>query len=288
MILVGVDGSQAALEAVSWAVREARLRDAGLRVVHVMPAWPLEMSEDAPYADAGRWMRDGAASMLTEGVERAREEDGRVRVESQLLPGDPRLVLIEAAKEADLLVVGSHGLGGFSGMLLGSVALDVAGHTTCPVAVVRNLPAQAHGEVVVGIDGSPAGAAAIEFAFAEASLRGAALRAVHAWSRPVAGCGPFALESAQETAGGERRLLAEALAGWSDRHPDVKVTEQVEHMHPVEALKNASANADLLVVGSRGRGGLAGLLLGSVSHALLHHAACPLIVTPAPATPRHT
>ncbi len=122
MILVGVDGSQAALEAVSWAVREARLRDAGLRIVHVMPAWPLEMSEDAPYADAGRWMRDGAASMLTAAVERAREEDDRVNVESLLLPGDPRLVLIEAAKEADLLVVGSHGLGGFSGMLLGSVA----------------------------------------------------------------------------------------------------------------------------------------------------------------------
>ncbi|MER5418974.1 universal stress protein, partial [Streptosporangium roseum] len=115
MILVGVDGSPAALEAVSWAVQEAALRGAGLRVVHVMPAWPLEMAEDAPYADVGRWMRDGAASMLTEALERAREQDARVRVESQLLPGDPRLVLIEAAKDADLLVVGSHGLGGFSG-----------------------------------------------------------------------------------------------------------------------------------------------------------------------------
>ncbi|MFD8530142.1 universal stress protein [Streptosporangium canum] len=278
MILVGVDGSSAALEAVSWAVGEARLRGAGLRVVHVMPGWPLEMSEDAPYADVGRWMRDGAASMLTDAVERARAEDGRVDVESQLLPGDPRRVLIEAAKDADLLVVGSHGLGGFSGMLLGSVALGVAGHTSCPVAVVRNLPAQVRGEVAVGVDGSPAGTAAVGFAFAEASLRGADLRAVHAWDRPLVGGGPFARTAAEERAEGERRLLAEALAGWSERYPDVKVTEQVEHMHPVEALKNASAHADLLVVGSRGRGGLAGLLLGSVSHALLHHAACPLIV----------
>ncbi|WP_433258137.1 universal stress protein [Streptosporangium sp. CA-135522] len=283
MILVGVDGSQAALEAVGWAVREARLRDTGLHIVHVMPAWPLEMAEDAPYADVGRWMRDGAASMLTDAVERAREEDGRVRVESLLLPGDPRLVLIETAKEADLLVVGSHGLGGFSGMLLGSVALGVAGHTTCPVAVIRNLPARARGEVVLGVDGSPCGRGAIEFAFAEASLRGVGLRAVHAWSRPIAGCGPFALESAQETAGGERRLLAEALAGWSERYPDVKLVEQVGHGHPVEVLKNASAHADLLVVGSRGRGDFAGLLLGSVSHSLLHHAACPLIVAPAAA-----
>ncbi|WP_326639848.1 universal stress protein [Streptosporangium sp. NBC_01755] len=286
MILVGVDGSQAALEAVSWAVREARLRGAELRVVHAMVAWPLEMTEDAPYADVGRWMRDGAMSMLTDALDRAREKDGRVKVEPLLLPGDPRDVLIEAAKDADLLVVGSHGRDGFSGMLLGSVALGVTGHSACPVAVIRKAPERSHagvGEVVVGVDGSAAGASAIEFAFAEASLRGAGLRAVHAWNRPVGG--PFQA-SAEETAEGERRLLAEALAGRGERHPDVKVTEQVERGHPVEVLKNASAHADLLVVGSRGRGNLAGLLLGSVSHSLLQHAACPLVVTPATAAPR--
>lgn len=288
MILVGVDGSQAALEAVSWAVREAGLRDTELRVVHVMVAWPLEMTEDAPYADVGRWMRDGATSMLTDALNRAREEDSRVGVESSLLPGDPRGVLIKAAQDADLLVVGSHGRDGFSGMLLGSVALGVAGHTACPVAVIRRTPARPGGEVVVGVDGSVAGASAIEFAFAEASLRGAGLRAVHAWNQPVAGGGPFALASAEEAAEGERRLLAEALAGWGERYPDVKVTEQMEDGHPVDVLKNASAQADLLVVGSRGRGGLAGLLLGSVSHSLLQHAVCPLVVTPAVTAPRHT
>ncbi|MFF5210599.1 universal stress protein [Streptosporangium sp. NPDC000396] len=287
MILVGVDGSRAGLEAVGWAVREAGLRGTTLRVAHVIPAWAYEMPEYAPHADVGRWMREGARSTLTEALERAREEDSGVEVESLLLPGDPRLGLLEAAGEAEILVVGSHGLGGFRGMLLGSVALGVSGHAACPVVVVRGLPAQAHGEVVVGVDGSPAGEAAIEFAFAEASLRGAVLRAVHAWRQPVVGGGPFALQVAEEMAQGERRLLAEALAGRSERYPDVKVTEQVEHGHPVDVLKDASTHADLLVLGSRGRGDLTGLFLGSVSHSLLHHAACPLVVTPATTTPRH-
>ena len=286
MIVVGVDGSRAALEAVSWAVREARLRRTGLRVVHVMPAWPLEMADDSPHADVGRWMREGAESMLTDALERIREEGGGVDVESLLLPGEPRSVLIEASGDARLLVVGSHGLGGFRGMLLGSVALGVSGHTACPVAVVRRPPAQARGEVVVGVDGSPSGADAIGLAFAEASLRGASLRAVHAWSRPIVGGGPFALAEAEETAQGERRTLAEALAGWSERHPDVKIVEQLEYGHPVDVLREASAGADLLVVGSRGRGDLAGLVLGSVSHSLLHHAACPLIIAPASVTSR--
>ncbi|MEV7007523.1 universal stress protein [Streptosporangium sp. NPDC051022] len=280
MIVVGVDGSRVSLEAVGWAVREAGLRGSALRVVHAMPAGPLEMSDDAPYADVGRWMRDGATSTLTDALERVREEDGGVEVESLLLPGDPRSALIEAAKAAELLVVGSHGLGGFRGMLLGSVALGVSGHTACPVAVVRQPPKRSRGEVVAGVDGSSVGADALGFAFAEASLRGVGLRAVHAWNRPVVGGGPFALADAEETARGERRVLAEALAGWGERYPDVKVTEQLEHGHPVDVLREASDRADLLVVGSRGRGDLAGLVLGSVSHGVLQRAECPIVVVP--------
>ncbi|MEV8631332.1 universal stress protein [Streptosporangium sp. NPDC051023] len=286
MILVGVDGSRASLEAVSWAVQEARLRREGLRVVHVTLAWPLEMAEDSPHADVGRWMRDGAEAILNGALERIREEGGDVEVASALLPGDPRQALTEAAADAELLVVGSHGLGGFRGMLLGSVALGVSGHAACPVAVIRRTPTQPRGEVVVGVDGSPAGAQAVAFAFAEASARGAALHAVHAWSRPIVGGGPFALADAEESAQRERRMLAEALAGWSERYPDVKVVERLEYGHPVDVLREISAEADLLVVGSRGRGDLAGVVLGSVSHSLLHHAACPAVVTPSPATGR--
>ncbi|GIH95780.1 universal stress protein [Planobispora siamensis] len=280
MIMVGVDGSQAALEAVGWAVREARLRGTRLRVVHIMPAWAFEMPEDAPHADVGRWMRRGAAEMLDAGTARARAEDPSVEVESRLLPGDPRLGLIQAAKEADLLVVGSHGRGGFMGMLVGSVALGVCGHTTCPVAVVRSAPAEQDGPVVVGIDGSSAGAGALAFAFAEAAARGVELRAVHAWSGPLVEGVPGLLTPAEEREGGEQRVLAEALAGWGEHYPDVKVVAQAVNGHPVEVLKGASTGAGLLVVGSRGRGELTGLLLGSVSHSLLHHAPCPLVVAP--------
>ncbi|MBB5967697.1 universal stress protein [Planomonospora venezuelensis] len=285
MIVVGVDGSHAALEAVGWAVREAGLRGARLRVVHVMPAWAFEMPEDVPHADVGRWMRDGAAGMLAEGVERARAEGLPVEVESLLLPGDPRRGLIEVTGEAELLVVGSHGLGGFLGMLAGSVALGVCGHTACPVAVVRAAPAGQErsvpeGPVVVGVDGSPVGADALALAFAEASARGVGLRAVHAWSGPVIEGAPHLLESAARQEGDEQRVLAEALAGWGERYPDVKVTAQAVNGHPVDVLKDAAARAGLLVVGSRGRGDLTGLLLGSVSHSLLHHAVCPLVVVP--------
>ncbi|WP_068923140.1 universal stress protein [Planobispora rosea] len=285
MIVVGVDGSRAGLEAVGWAVHEAGIRGVRLRIVHVMPAWAFEMPEDVPHADVGRWMRDGAADLLMRGMERARAEGLPVEVEPLLLPGDPRLGLIEAAREAELLVVGSHGLGGFLGMLVGSVALGVCGHTACPVAVVRAVPSEQDqpvpdGPVVVGIDGSSGGADALAFAFAEASARGAELRAVHAWSGPVIEGAPHLLESAERREGGEQRLLAEALTGWSERYPDVKVTAQAVNGHPVDVLKEVSAGAGLLVVGSRGRGDLTGLLLGSVSHSLLHHAVCPLVVVP--------
>ncbi|GAA3412962.1 universal stress protein [Streptosporangium vulgare] len=285
MIVVGVDGSQAALAAVGWAAREATARDGALSIVHAMPPWPLEISEEDRYAEVGRWMREGATSMLDAALERARQEGPRVEARTRLLGGDPRTILIESAADAELLVVGNQGLGGFTGMLLGSVALGVTGRAACPVAVVRAPAIPPGGEVVVGVDGSAAGADALGFAFAEASLRGTGLRAVHAWSRPIAGGGPFALRAAEETAEAERRLLAEALAGWSERYPDVKVTEQLEHGHPARVLAEASAHAGLLVVGSRGRGELAGLLLGSVSHSLLHHATCPLVVTPAQASP---
>lgn len=280
MILVGVDGSRAGLEAVAWAVQEAALRHAPLRIVHVIPAWAYKLPEDAPRAGVARWMRDSAAATLERGAEWARAENRAVEVESRLLPGDPRLSLIEAAKEAELLVVGSHGLGGFRGMLLGSVALGVSGHTTCPVAVVRTAPAGQGGPVVVGVDGSPAGADAVAFAFAEAALRGAELRAVHAWSGPVIEGSPSMFTPSEEMEEDARRVLAAALAGASERYPQVKVVGQAVNGHPVDVLKDACADAALLIVGSRGRGDLTGLILGSVSHSMLHHTACPVVVVP--------
>lgn len=281
MIVVGVDGSKAGIQAVSWAAAEAHLWQAPLRVVHALPKWAVEMSESGPYAEVGRWMRECATSVLNEALERARKDAPGIEVDSVMLPGDPRPVLMEEAKNADLLVVGNHGLGGFRGLLVGSVALGVTGRAACPVVVVGDVSSPPREEIVVGVDGSPGSAAAIAFAFAEADRRGAELRAVHAWNSLAPGSGLDPIPAVHQD-GAERRLLAEALAGWNERYPDVRVTQQADRGHPVDVLRKASAGADLLVVGSRGRGEVASLVLGSVSHALLHHTECPIAVIPTP------
>ncbi|MEV5408795.1 universal stress protein [Thermopolyspora sp. NPDC052614] len=278
MILVGVDGSRAGLEAAGWAAREAALRHVPLRVVHAMPRWALETGDEGPYAGVARWMRESAETVLTGGVDRALREAPGLEVESAPLPGDPRPALIKAAADADLLVVGNHGLGGFVGLLIGSTAHGVAAHAPCDVVVVRGSSVPPRGEVVVGIDGSAANEQVLRFAFAEASLRGVRLRAIHAW-RPFEVGGGFAPAS-DDLAGeqGERRLLGEAITGWSERYPDVKVIEETVRGHPADVLRHAAEGSDLLVVGSRGHGGLTGMLLGSVSQAVLQHATCPVAV----------
>ncbi|GII54233.1 universal stress protein [Planotetraspora thailandica] len=280
MIIVGVDGSQAGIEAAGWAAREAALRGVPVKIVHALPAWIFAGVARGSCANVARWMRDGGEDVVAAAAERARADAPEVPADTALLAGDPRQALIQAAEGADLLVVGNHGLGGFRGLLLGSVAYGVAGHAPCDVVVVREPATPPRGEVVVGVDGSPTGTAVVEFAFAEASLRGAALRAVHAWTLPMWSVGGayVPVGDAYEDEQIEIRLLAEAVAGMRERYPEVKVTEEVVQGHAVEVLKAASGGADLLVVGSRGLGEFKGLVLGSVSQALLHHARCPLAV----------
>ncbi|GII66141.1 universal stress protein [Sphaerisporangium krabiense] len=273
MIIVGVDGSPAGLDAVGWAVREGALLGRPVRIVHVMPKWAAEMPEDAPHAEVGRWMRGNAATVLKEATERAAAEPVEARVTAEPAAGDPRTTLLGLAADAGMLVVGNHGLGGFRGLLLGSVALGVAGYARCPVVVVRGPAAVTSGEVVVGMDGSVASDAAVGFAFAEAAARGARLRVVRVRSGQER-----VLPSDPGEAADETRRLGESLAAHRERHPGVEVVAQVEDGHPARVLTEASAEADLLVVGSRGRGGFAGLLLGSTSHAVLHHASCPVAV----------
>ncbi|WP_240507016.1 universal stress protein [Thermoactinospora rubra] len=274
MIVVGVDGSRPALEAVAWAAREAVLRGRKLLVAHAMPAWARDATDKDRYAGVARWMREGAEVVLTAGVDRARREAPSVVVEQALLGGDSRAALLKLAPEAELLVVGSHGLGGFRGLLVGSVAQGVAGHAACDVVVVRALPRGSRGEIVAGVDGSPAGEPVLAFAFAEADLRKARLRVVHAWRWHEATSVLHASSGEED----ERRLLGEVLAGWRERYPDVEVVTEVVNGHPVEVLRDAAGEADLLVIGSRGHGGVTGLIMGSVSQAMLHHARCPLAV----------
>ncbi|GGS96951.1 universal stress protein [Nonomuraea spiralis] len=272
MIVVGVDGSPTGLLSVDWAAKEAVLRGVPLTVAHVVPDWvchPLP----GRYAEVGKWMRDGAREILADAERQAREQGAEVTTE--LVPGDPRAALIKTAEEAELLVVGSRGLGGVRGLLLGSVAHGVAAHAPIDVVLVRDPPAVPRGEIVAGVDGSEGGRRALEFAFAEAELRGARLRAVQAWAWPR----PSGFEPADPEAEREaREALRLNLLVPRQCHPSVEVIEDVVHGHPVEVLREAASGADLLVVGTRGQGTLKGMIMGSVSQAMLHHAPCPMAI----------
>ncbi|MFD1659907.1 universal stress protein [Streptomyces caeni] len=284
VVVVGVDGSASSLAAVEAAAREARLHDAGLRVVHAF-IWPAMHVPPGPsplgLPEGG--IRNMVEGLVAEGVERAREVAPEVDVSHAVVTGEPLTVLEAQSRAAELVVVGSRGMSGFVGLLVGSTAVHLAAHGRCPVLVVHERPT-AEGPIVLGVDGSAAGERAVEFAFAEAALRRAPLVALHAWTTwnaplptPQDASAPYA-NPPGALAGEEGRLLSEALAGHQERYPEVAVEHQVVHGRTREALIEASRSAQLLVVGARGRGGFAGLLLGSVSQAVLHHAHCPVAV----------
>jgi len=290
LVVVGVDGSASGLAAVEAAAREARLRGAGLRVVHAF-IWPATHVPWGPSSlgppEGG--IRNMVERLLAEAVERARAVAPEVDVSHAVVTGEPLTVLEAQSRSAELVVIGSRGMGGFVGLLVGSTAVHLAAHGQCPVLVVREKPA-ADGPIVLGADGSAAGEGAVDFAFAEAALREAPLLALHAWTTwnapmpaPQDASAPYT-NPPGALADEEERLLHEALAGHREKYPDVVVEHQAVHDRTREALIEASRSAQLVVVGARGRGGFAGLLLGSVSHALLHHAHCPVAVVRATGT----
>ncbi|GAB2920698.1 universal stress protein [Streptomyces heilongjiangensis] len=284
LVVVGVDGSASGLAAVEVAAREARLRGAGLRVVHafVWPAAHVPLGK-SPLGTPESGLRNMVDRLVVEAVERARTVAPEVEVGHVVVTGEPLTVLEAQSRAAELVVVGSRGMGGFVGLVVGSTAVHLAAHGRCPVLVVREQQ-HAGGPIVLGVDGSAAGRRAVDLAFAEAALRNARLVALHAWSTwnapmpdPQDPSVPYA-NPPGALAEEEERFLAEALAGRQERHPGVVVEHRVVRGGTREALIEASRSAQLLVVGARGRGGFAGLLLGSVSQALLHHAHCPVLV----------
>ncbi|MFC5821759.1 universal stress protein [Nonomuraea harbinensis] len=274
MIIVGVDGSRAGLEAVGWAAREAAIRQTGLTVVHALPRWVCER-DDGRYAEVAAWMRHSGQEVLDAGEERARREGREVKVMADLLPGDPRTALIRASQAAELLVIGSHGIGGMRGLLVGSVAHGVAGRAACDTVVVSALPCLPRGEIVVGVDGSYRSRLVLRAGFAEAGRRGARLRAVHAWAWPRRD-GFQPADPGEE--GRALPLLQELVTECGEPHPDVPVVAEVVHGHPAEVLRQTATGADVLMVGSHGHGAFAGMVLGSISQELLHRAPCPLWV----------
>lgn len=283
-VVVGVDGSASSLAAVEAAAREARLHGVGLRVVHVFFSPDMYAPWGPPPLGPPEGGVPGTVERLAaEAADRARAVAPEVDVTHAVVIGEPLTVLEAQSRAAELVVVGSRGRGGFAGLLVGSTAVHLAAHGQCPVMVVREQPNPTD-RILLGVDGSPAGDKAVDFAFAEAALRGAGILALHAWTPwnvsappPQNQSTPYAHEPG-DLAAAEERLLAEALAGRQERYPGVAVERTVVRGGTREALIEASRSAQLLVVGARGRGGFTGLLLGSVSQALLHHAHCPVTV----------
>ncbi len=292
-IIVGYDGSQSSREALLWALADGRTRGLDVEVVHALtPPMAVMPSYGAVAEPDPATHRRFAEQVLREAEDLAAETAPDVTVRTRLLNGYPATSLLSTLENADRVVLGSRGLGTFAELLLGSVSLEITSRAPCPVVVIRqgtHADATSEGDggeagrVVVGVDGSPASEQALAVAFEEASLRGVGLTAVLAWAQPfydLPGHGGPIPESVQVEVfdGEEMRWLSEALAGWREKFPDVELRQVVRHGSPAEVLSAMSAGAELLVVGSRGRGGFRTLLLGSVSHAALHHAHCPVMV----------
>lgn len=282
-IIAGVDGSPEGLAATETAAREAALRGRPLRIVHgfIWPYMnvPLGPSVSGP-AEGG--LRNQAERIVADAVDHARDIAPGTEVAGEVITGSAVQVLLARSADAAMVVVGDRGLGAFTGLLAGSVAVNVAAHARCPVMVVRGRSDPGK-PILLATDGSPAAEPAVGFAYQEAALRGAAILALHVWRAPSpSGPGDIVPAVYDETAvqAEEERVLAEALAGWAEKFPDVPVRRRVLRGRIRRTVIEATAEAQLTVVGSRGSGGFTGLLLGSVSQAVLHHAACPLVVVP--------
>jgi nucleotide-binding universal stress UspA family protein len=285
-IIVGVDGSTGSQQAVRWAAEMAAQRTLGLHIVHALRVAELYYG-GGPAGGEGLFevMREDGERIIRDAVALARSVDKSLTITTDMPTEPPVPLLIERSLDARMVVVGSTGKGGFAGMLVGGTAAAVASHAHSPVAVIRGrlgstvLPEE--GPVIVGIDGSPTSERAIAAAFEEASLRRVPLIAVHAWADVTydslygTSRSPVQWEPIEE---GEQLLLAQRMAGWQEKYPDVEVRRELVRDRPRQILLDWSAKAQLVVVGSRGRGGFRGMLLGSTSQALVHHAQCPVLV----------
>lgn len=281
-IVVGVDGSGASFDAVRWAARAAELRGAPLKLISTYQDDHIYTTLAAVPADEGEAEKRATTAMLEAAyaiARRATEDSAALSVATVAAPGPTIPILLDEARSARMLVVGSRGNGAYFAEMLGSVSAGVSGHAECPVVVVRGVPAAGHrdGPVVVGVDGSTSNRDAIAVAFEEASLRGARLVAVHAWTDRIV---PerYRADAAAALEAAERTVLAEGLGEWRDRYPTVTVEPIVVHDNVVGAIRELSTDAQAVVVGARGRGGFGGLSLGSTSRSLSHLVDCPLII----------
>lgn len=281
-IVVGVDGSDGSRAALEWAIEEARLWCCHVEAVmtwhepYAGGTWAIPIPVDYQVSEASYRARLDAV------IEASDTSGLPAPVERVLARGGAGPVLLDRAEGADLLVVGSRGHGGFVGLLLGSVSRQVAMHAPCPAVVVRGeesgpaAPVATTGRLVVGIDGSEGSLSALHWAGEEAAKRGVPLHVVHAWQPPYATMDlPLPADVAGQAADAARSRLDAAIA---DVGAEVEITAAAVEGPAALSLLVAAKEADLVVVGSRGHGGLMGLLLGSVSHHVVAHAPCPVAV----------
>ena len=286
VVVAGTDGSDESLLAVEWAAREAAVRGAALRIVSV-PTLPPRMAwQRAPHGTpdtaADAIYRSGKHA-LAMAADRAAEVEPGLVTETALRSGPPTRALCEDSANVSMLVVGSRGRGGFAALVLGSVSRYVATRAQCPVVVVREEAVATRREIVVGVRDFEQ-PAAIGFAFEEAALRQAQLRAVHAWQwflpemrltgteRPGA--------EAEEVTSEATEWLAGLLGFWREKYPEVTVIEDVVHARPGGVLAGASARADLIVLGRRTAEDSSHAGTGAVAHAVLNHAHGPVAIVP--------
>lgn len=284
-VLVGADGSGPSTSAVEWAAHEAVLHKAPLRIVHVMQ-WPpgsATWSEIPAPPGLADQLKHNGEHVLQEARKVAEDVVGgdvEIHVDPVVVADNVVAALADLSETAQLLVVGCRGLGPIGRRLLGSVTAGLIRHARCPIAVIhdesKGSAVAVTAPVVVGVDGSPVSEKALAFAFEEASRRGAPLLAVHAWSD--AGVGGYPGVQWDDLRVQAEECLAERLAGWRERYPDVNVRPEVVLDGPERRLLKRSQIAQLTVVGSHGRGGFVGLLLGSVSTTVAEAAERPVVV----------
>ncbi|WP_072691429.1 universal stress protein [Rhodococcus marinonascens] len=285
-IIVGVDGSESASAAVAWAARTAAALSLPLHIVTVVHMPAFYYSEPYLAESFKEELEDTAKARLGSARLHAKQTvDEPLDVTTERHEGKVSQTLIDLSASAHMVVLGSRGHGELTGLLVGSVTSAVAAHAQCPLVVVRGRTMDGRppteGPIVVGVDGSENSRTALEMAFEQSAARSASLVAVNVWSdvsvQPSLGASPEdPLWSGIQT--GEEVVLAERLAGFQERYPDVRVERVVARDRPVRVLSEFAEKAQLIVVGSRGRGGFRGMLLGSTSNALLHTADCPVMI----------
>lgn len=287
IVVVAVDGSEASANAVRWAANTAAKRGIPLRLAasYTMPQF-LYAEGMVPPQELFEELQAETMTTIEDAQSIAREVAPDLKIGYTMVEGSPIDMLLEMSTKATMIVMGSRGLGGLSGMVMGSVSAAVVSHAKCAVVVVREdnevTETNKYGPVVVGVDGSEVSQRATEFAFEEAQARGARLVAIHTWMDMQVQASLAGLSAAQqewkEIEGQQQQLLEERLEPMLERFPDVDVEMVISRDRPVRALVENAHDAQLLVVGSHGRGGFRGMLLGSTSRALLQSAPCPMVV----------